>query len=90
LETKKNLPWKQKKTCLGNKKNLPWKQKKLAMETKKNLPWKQQNLPWKLNLLKFLHRLILPMMQSYTQAGEFDVKGKVRSALLDNAIYYGE
>jgi hypothetical protein len=30
------------------------------------------------------------MMQSYTQAGEFDVKGKVRSALLDNAIYYGE
>jgi hypothetical protein len=78
------LPWKQKKTCHGNK-------KKLAMETKKNLPWKpKKKSPWKLIFLKFLRRLILPMMQSYTQAGEFDVKGKVRSALLDNAIYYGE
>lgn len=28
-------------------------------------------------------------MQSYTKAGDFTVKGKLRSALIDNAIYYG-
>ena len=36
-----------------------------------------------------ISRLVLPLMQSYTQAGEFTVKGKLKSALLDNAIYYG-
>lgn len=41
--------------------------------------WTSQLLTW----------LILPMMQSYVQAGEFTIKGKLRSALLDNAIYYG-
>jgi len=41
--------------------------------------WTSQCLTW----------LILPIMQSYTQAGEFHVKGKIRAALLDNAIYYG-
>ena len=28
-------------------------------------------------------------MQSYTKAGDFSVKGKLKSALIDNAIYYG-
>lgn len=34
-------------------------------------------------------RLIMPMMQSYIKAGDFNVKGKLKSALVDNAIYYG-
>ena len=38
---------------------------------------------------QFLTWLILPLMQSYTKAGEFTVWGKLRSALIDNAIYYG-
>lgn len=29
------------------------------------------------------------MMQSYIKAGDFTVKGKLKSALVDNAIYYG-
>lgn len=28
-------------------------------------------------------------MQSYTKAGDFTVKGKLKSALINNAIYYG-
>nr|SVE89783.1 EOG090X03B7 [Daphnia sinensis] len=28
-------------------------------------------------------------MQSYTKAGDFTVKGKLKSSLIDNAIYYG-
>lgn len=28
-------------------------------------------------------------MQSYTKAGDFTIKGKLKSALIDNAIYYG-
>lgn len=31
----------------------------------------------------------MPMMQSYIKAGDFTVKGKLKSALVDNAIYYG-
>lgn len=31
----------------------------------------------------------MPLMQSYTQAGEFTIRGKLKSALVDNAIYYG-
>lgn len=31
----------------------------------------------------------MPMMQSYIKAGEFTIKGKLKSALIDNAIYYG-
>lgn len=38
---------------------------------------------------QFLTWLIMPLMQSYLKAGEFTVKGKLRSALIDNAIYYG-
>lgn len=38
---------------------------------------------------QFLTWLIMPMMQSYIKAGDFNVKGKLKSALVDNAIYYG-
>nr|CAG4637678.1 EOG090X03B7 [Chydorus sphaericus] len=38
---------------------------------------------------QFLTWFVLPLMQSYTKAGDFTVKGKLRSALIDNAIYYG-
>lgn len=41
--------------------------------------WTSEVLTW----------LILPLMQSYARAGEFTVKGKLKSALVDNAIYYG-
>ena len=34
-------------------------------------------------------RLILPMMQSYSNAGDFTVIGKIKSALIENAIFYG-
>ncbi|XP_067951497.1 G-protein coupled receptor-associated protein LMBRD2-like isoform X2 [Watersipora subatra] len=40
--------------------------------------WSAQLLTW----------LILPLMQSYASAGEFSVLGKMRSALISNAIYY--
>ncbi|TRY67592.1 hypothetical protein TCAL_03463 [Tigriopus californicus] len=40
--------------------------------------WNSQLLTW----------LILPLMQSYTLAGEFTPSGKLRSALWDNMIYY--
>lgn len=38
---------------------------------------------------QFLTWLILPLMQSYTKAGDFTFGTKMRSALIDNAIYYG-
>uniref|UniRef100_A0A1B6CP33 LMBR1 domain-containing protein 2 homolog n=1 Tax=Clastoptera arizonana TaxID=38151 RepID=A0A1B6CP33_9HEMI len=38
---------------------------------------------------QFLTWLVLPLMQSYAKAGEFTFKGKLKSALVDNAIYYG-
>ncbi|KAK0167035.1 hypothetical protein PV327_004483 [Microctonus hyperodae] len=41
--------------------------------------WASQCLTW----------LILPLMQSYIKAGDFTVRGKLKSALIDNAIYYG-
>lgn len=41
--------------------------------------WTSQCLTW----------IILPLMQSYSQAGDFTVTGKLKSALIDNAIYYG-
>lgn len=37
----------------------------------------------------FLNRVVMPMMQSFIKAGDFTVKGKLKSALIDNAIYYG-
>lgn len=41
--------------------------------------WTSQVLTW----------LILPIMQSYARAGDFTVAGKIRSSLIENAIYYG-
>ncbi|XP_071548396.1 LMBR1 domain-containing protein 2 homolog [Panulirus ornatus] len=38
---------------------------------------------------QFLTWLILPLMQSYTKAGDFTIGTKLRSAMIDNAIYYG-
>lgn len=38
---------------------------------------------------QFLTWLIMPLMQSYLKAGDFTFKGKLRSAVIDNAIYYG-
>jgi len=40
--------------------------------------WTSQLLTW----------IILPLMQSFSQAGEFTFLGKLRSSLWDNAIYY--
>ena len=40
--------------------------------------WTSQLLTW----------LVLPLMQSFTQAGEFTFLGKLKSSLWDNAIYY--
>ena len=34
-------------------------------------------------------RVILPIMQSYAKAGEFTILGKMKYALITNAIYYG-
>lgn len=31
----------------------------------------------------------MPMMQSYCKAGDFTVLGKIKSALIENAIFYG-
>ncbi|XP_065069305.1 G-protein coupled receptor-associated protein LMBRD2-like [Rhopilema esculentum] len=41
--------------------------------------WSSQLLSW----------IILPMMQSYEYAGEFSVAGKIKTALYENAIWYG-
>lgn len=38
---------------------------------------------------QFLTWIIMPLMQSYLKAGDFTIKGKLKSALIDNAIYYG-
>ncbi|XP_063706865.1 LMBR1 domain-containing protein 2 homolog [Culicoides brevitarsis] len=38
---------------------------------------------------QFLTWLIMPMMQSYLKAGDFNVKRKLKAALIDNVIYYG-
>ena len=39
--------------------------------------------------IHYLYRLILPLMQSYANAGDFTVGGKIKSSLVENAIYYG-
>ena len=36
-----------------------------------------------------LPRLIMPLMQSYSKTGDFTVCGKIKSALIENAIFYG-
>jgi len=41
--------------------------------------WSTQLLTW----------IALPLMQSYTNAGDFSAIGKLRSAVIQNAIYYG-
>ncbi|XP_030647316.1 G-protein coupled receptor-associated protein LMBRD2a [Chanos chanos] len=41
--------------------------------------WTSQCLTW----------LLLPFMQSYARSGGFSVSGKVKTALIENAIYYG-
>ncbi|KAK3727889.1 hypothetical protein QZH41_010612 [Actinostola sp. cb2023] len=41
--------------------------------------WSSQILSW----------IILPIMQSYSYAGDFSVRGKVKTALYENAIWYG-
>lgn len=38
---------------------------------------------------QFLTWLLLPLMQSYSTAGDFTVSGKIKTALIENAIYYG-
>lgn len=35
------------------------------------------------------HRLLLPFMQSYANSGAFSRVGKIKTALIENAIYYG-
>ncbi|XP_066298283.1 G-protein coupled receptor-associated protein LMBRD2-like isoform X2 [Branchiostoma lanceolatum] len=41
--------------------------------------WTSQILTW----------LILPFMQSYATSGDFTIQGKIKTALIENAIYYG-
>ncbi len=31
----------------------------------------------------------MPLMKSYSNAGDFTVRGKLKSALIENAIWYG-
>uniref|UniRef100_A0A915N1T7 Uncharacterized protein n=1 Tax=Meloidogyne javanica TaxID=6303 RepID=A0A915N1T7_MELJA len=38
---------------------------------------------------QFLTWILLPMIQSYAKAGEFNVKGRLKYALHSNAVYYG-
>ncbi|KAM4615991.1 G-protein coupled receptor-associated protein LMBRD2a [Polymixia lowei] len=38
---------------------------------------------------QFLTWLLLPFMQSYARSGAFSMVGKVNTALIENAIYYG-
>ncbi|KAL0979830.1 hypothetical protein UPYG_G00190360 [Umbra pygmaea] len=41
--------------------------------------WTSQCLTW----------MLLPFMQSYARSGAFSISGKIKTALLENAIYYG-
>uniref|UniRef100_A0A4W5PWI0 LMBR1 domain containing 2a n=1 Tax=Hucho hucho TaxID=62062 RepID=A0A4W5PWI0_9TELE len=41
--------------------------------------WTSQCLTW----------LLLPFMQSYARSGGFSIPGKIKTALIENAIYYG-
>ncbi|KAL2091756.1 hypothetical protein ACEWY4_011554 [Coilia grayii] len=38
---------------------------------------------------QFLTWLLIPFMQSYARSGGFSISGKVKTALIENAIYYG-
>uniref|UniRef100_A0A673N7D6 LMBR1 domain-containing protein 2-B n=1 Tax=Sinocyclocheilus rhinocerous TaxID=307959 RepID=A0A673N7D6_9TELE len=37
----------------------------------------------------YVSRLLLPFMQSYARSGGFSITGKIKTALIENAIYYG-
>lgn len=37
----------------------------------------------------YAHRLLIPFMQSYARSGGFSISGKIKTALIENAIYYG-
>ncbi|XP_061191902.1 G-protein coupled receptor-associated protein LMBRD2-like [Saccostrea echinata] len=50
------------------------------------LPTLWQVVYWTSQLLTWI---ILPLMQSYSTAGDFTVAGKIKTALIENAIYYG-
>lgn len=50
------------------------------------LPTLWQVVYWTSQLLTWI---ILPIMQSYSTAGDFTVAGKIKTALIENAIYYG-
>lgn len=41
--------------------------------------WTSQSLTW----------LLIPFMQSYARSGGFSISGKIKTALIENAIYYG-
>ncbi|XP_045473683.1 LMBR1 domain-containing protein 2 homolog [Harmonia axyridis] len=64
------------KTCQVPSSNVP---DIVFPELWRTVYWSTQLLTW----------LVMPMMQSYTKTGDFSVKGKLKSALIDNAIYYG-
>ena len=36
-----------------------------------------------------IFRLLIPVMQSYSRAGDFTISGKLKTALIENAIIYG-
>lgn len=36
-----------------------------------------------------IFRIVLPIMQSYAYAGDFTVKGKIKTALFENLLWYG-
>lgn len=36
-----------------------------------------------------VRRLLIPFMQSYARSGAFSISGKIKTALIENAIYYG-
>ncbi|XP_062905740.1 G-protein coupled receptor-associated protein LMBRD2B [Mobula hypostoma] len=38
---------------------------------------------------QFLTWILLPFMQSYARSGDFSITGKIKTALIENAIYYG-
>ncbi|XP_044287117.1 G-protein coupled receptor-associated protein LMBRD2 isoform X1 [Varanus komodoensis] len=38
---------------------------------------------------QFLTWILLPFMQSYARSGGFSIAGKIKTALIENAIYYG-
>ena len=42
-----------------------------------------------LKIFFFISRVILPIMQSYSYAGDFTVRGKIKTALFENALWYG-